>query len=56
MQFRNHNVEKPGAKDPILPVPQPGAQLTPERQDAVAPVAPRRGQCPLHRALVDGVQ
>ena len=53
MQFRNHNVEKPGAKDPILPVPQPGAQLTPERQDAVAPVAPRRDDAPVPAAPSD---
>jgi cytoskeletal protein CcmA (bactofilin family) len=37
MQFRNQNVEKSGAKEPIMPMPQP----TPERQDAT-PVPPRR--------------
>ena len=37
MQFRNTNVEKSGAKEPIMPMPQPA----PERQDAT-PVPPRR--------------
>jgi cytoskeletal protein CcmA (bactofilin family) len=37
MQFRNHNVEKSGAKEPVMPMPQPA----PERQDAT-PVPPRR--------------
>jgi cytoskeletal protein CcmA (bactofilin family) len=54
MQFRNHNVEKSGVKDPILPVPQPGVQPTPERQDAVvAPVAPRRDDAPVPAAPSD---
>jgi cytoskeletal protein CcmA (bactofilin family) len=56
MQFRNHNVEKSGAKEPILPVPQPGAQPTPERQDTVAPAAPaaaRRDDAPVPAAPSD---
>jgi cytoskeletal protein CcmA (bactofilin family) len=42
MQFRNQNVDKSGAKEPIMPLPQP----TPERQDVVAPAAPRREEPP----------
>ena len=58
MQFRNHNVEKSGAKEPIMPVPQPGVQPTPERQDAVAPPAPpaptpRRDEAPVPTAPSD---
>lgn len=64
MQFRNHNVEKSGAKEPIIPVPQPGApvpqpvaQPNPERQDAVAPQmpmpAPRRDDAPVPTAPSD---
>jgi cytoskeletal protein CcmA (bactofilin family) len=40
MQFRNTNVDKSGAKEPMIPMP--GAQPTPERQDAVAPPPPPR--------------
>ena len=41
MQFRNHNVEKSGAKEPIMPMPQPAPAPAPERQEAT-PVPPRR--------------
>jgi cytoskeletal protein CcmA (bactofilin family) len=53
MQFRNHNVEKSGAKEPIMPVPQPGPQPTPEREEAVAPAAPRRDDAPAPAAPSD---
>jgi cytoskeletal protein CcmA (bactofilin family) len=53
MQFRNTNVEKSGAKDPIMPLPQPGTQPIPERQDTVAPVAQRRDEAPVPAAPSD---
>ena len=51
MQFRNQNVEKSGAKEPIIPVP--GVQPTPERQDAVAPAPSRRDDAPVPAAPSD---
>ena len=53
MQFRNTNVEKSGAKDPIMPLPQPATQPIPERQDTVAPAAQRRDEAPVPAAPSD---
>ena len=53
MQFRNTNVEKSGAKDPIMPLPQPATQPILERQDTVAPAAQRRDEAPVPAAPSD---
>jgi cytoskeletal protein CcmA (bactofilin family) len=53
MQFRNQNVEKSGAKEPIMPVPQASLQPIPERQETVVPAPARREDAPAPTAPSD---